>query len=196
MSSANYSPSDESKPLTRSHLDARLAGLGEFLPRFNGTPEDWPLFYRQFRSTTATCGYTNAENVLRLRKHLQGKAYDAVRYLLIYPSTLELAIERLEMRFGTPKLICFSLLDKLDKLSAPNGDDWSTVKVFGFAVEGICRTIVEMGHAEYLNDFITLQGLEKKLPVHFQQEWFQHKQTLRHATLAEFGEWEREYHVP
>ncbi|XP_050079787.1 uncharacterized protein LOC126567613 [Anopheles maculipalpis] len=189
MSHEKSSPSDEMHQLSQAEIDARVAGRGQLLPRFDGTPEEWPLFIELFRTSTISCGYTQAENVLRLRKHLHGKAYEAVRYLLLHPSTLELAIAKLEMRFGTTRLICMSLLNKMCDLPAPKGDEWTTVMDFGLAVEGICRAISAAGHVEYLNDFQTLEALVQKLPEDFQLEWVNQKANVRHPTLIEFGEW-------
>ncbi|XP_065077557.1 uncharacterized protein LOC135700826 [Ochlerotatus camptorhynchus] len=62
--------------LNRSQLAARQA-VSKELPEFYGNPEDWPLFFSMYNSSTKMCGFSNEENMLRLRKCLKGKALDA-----------------------------------------------------------------------------------------------------------------------
>uniref|UniRef100_A0A182IQ90 Uncharacterized protein n=1 Tax=Anopheles atroparvus TaxID=41427 RepID=A0A182IQ90_ANOAO len=55
------------------------------LPTFRGDPEDWPFFYCTFVNTTEACEYGDAENLARLQRALQGKAYEAVKSRLLLP---------------------------------------------------------------------------------------------------------------
>ncbi|XP_053668075.1 uncharacterized protein LOC128718478 [Anopheles marshallii] len=191
MSEKCPSPEREATPLTEYQLNARIAGMGK-LPNFTGEPEEWPLFYAMYRSSTASCGFSDVENALRLRQHLKGKAFGAVRNLLIYPSTVGKAIESLKTRFGRPELLCLSMLKKMGQLKAPQSDKWSTVMYFGYAVKDMCLTIKETGRPEYLNSYTLLWELVAKLPTHFQLEWAQHERRFETASLAEFGQWMEE----
>ncbi|XP_053699346.1 uncharacterized protein LOC128746321 [Sabethes cyaneus] len=51
--------------LTRKQIAARQA-VSRDLPSFSGTPEEWPLFYSTFTTTTNLCRYTSEENLVRL----------------------------------------------------------------------------------------------------------------------------------
>lgn len=51
--------------LTNSQLAARQV-LSKDLPSFFGNPEDWPVFISNYENSTAECGYTNTENLIRL----------------------------------------------------------------------------------------------------------------------------------
>lgn len=44
------------------------------LPKFNGDAEVWPYFIKSFEQTTAACGFSNLENLERLRECLTGEA--------------------------------------------------------------------------------------------------------------------------
>ncbi|XP_055622773.1 uncharacterized protein LOC129766279 [Toxorhynchites rutilus septentrionalis] len=55
---------DDGLNLSRSQVAARQAVSRE-LPLFSGTPEEWPLFYSSFITTTNMCGYTPEENLSR-----------------------------------------------------------------------------------------------------------------------------------
>ncbi|XP_062711580.1 uncharacterized protein LOC134289580 [Aedes albopictus] len=73
--------------LTHNQVAARQA-ISRELPIFDGSPEEWPLFYSTFNSTTEMCGYTQEENLIRLQKGLKGKAYDAVKCRLMHPANV------------------------------------------------------------------------------------------------------------
>lgn len=75
-------------PLTQKQLAARQA-ISKELPPFSGKPEEWPIFLSSFTNTTAMCGFTDAENAVRLQKSLTGKAYDAVKSSLMHPSNVK-----------------------------------------------------------------------------------------------------------
>lgn len=90
---------DDPCPLTKKQLAARQA-ISKDLPSFSGNPEEWPIFFSSYTNTTAMCGFTDAENVIRLQKSLTGKAYDAVKSRLMHPSNVEGVIATLRMRFG------------------------------------------------------------------------------------------------
>lgn len=192
MASRIPSPADETPKLTEYNLSARQAGMGK-LPKFSGTPEDWPLFYGLFRYSTKACGFTDCENMLRLHEHLTGEAKQSVRELLIFPATLEEAIKALKQRFGRPELLVGSLLERLRQLPAPKEDQPRTVMNFGFAVSDTCRAIKSLGRREYLNDYQLKQDLVRKLPPTNQLQWFRFvgARTLFHATLDHLSEFLR-----
>ncbi|XP_068149409.1 uncharacterized protein [Drosophila tropicalis] len=56
-----------------AQLAARQA-IPKELPTFDGNPQNWPLFYSSFQTSTEIAGYTNAENLMRLQASLKGKA--------------------------------------------------------------------------------------------------------------------------
>lgn len=62
---------------TRGTLSAEQIAARHVLPRelpkFYGSPAEWPIFIR-YDSSTSMGGYSNAENLIRLQRCLQGKA--------------------------------------------------------------------------------------------------------------------------
>lgn len=44
------------------------------LPNFFGDPSEWPIWYHQYKNSTALCGFTDDENLDRLQRCLKGKA--------------------------------------------------------------------------------------------------------------------------
>lgn len=67
------------------------------LPAFNGDPKEWPIFISAYEHSTQATGYTNAENLIRLKNSLRGKAGDAVRNCLMLPDMVPDIIKTLKM---------------------------------------------------------------------------------------------------
>ncbi|XP_068154970.1 uncharacterized protein [Drosophila tropicalis] len=65
-----------------AQLAARQA-IPKELPTFDGNPQNWPLFYSSFQTSTEIAGYTNAENLMRLQASLKGKAHEGSALTLI-----------------------------------------------------------------------------------------------------------------
>ncbi|XP_068144176.1 uncharacterized protein [Drosophila tropicalis] len=65
-----------------ARLAARQA-IPKELPTFDGNPQNWPLFYSSFQTSTEIAGYTNAENLMRLQASLKGKAHEGSALTLI-----------------------------------------------------------------------------------------------------------------
>ncbi|XP_065085710.1 uncharacterized protein LOC135707754 [Ochlerotatus camptorhynchus] len=42
------------------------------LPYFSGNPSEWPLFWSSYETSTRICGYSGAENLMRLQRCLKG----------------------------------------------------------------------------------------------------------------------------
>ena len=55
-------------------------------PTFDRDPTQWPSFIELVRTSTHECGFSNAENMARLRKCLKGRALAAVQSMLSVPA--------------------------------------------------------------------------------------------------------------
>lgn len=83
------------------------------LPTFTGAPEEWPVFYSQYKNTTLACGYSDAENLVRLQRCIKGKALEYVRSRLLLPELVPKVIETLKMLYGRPTVLINSLINKV-----------------------------------------------------------------------------------
>uniref|UniRef100_A0A182VSD3 Uncharacterized protein n=1 Tax=Anopheles minimus TaxID=112268 RepID=A0A182VSD3_9DIPT len=90
--------------LSQSQRDA-WKSVGKELPTFSGSPHQWWLFISSFEHSTAICGFSDDENLLRLQKALKGDAVEAVISLLLLPSGLKEGMATLKLRFGRPDVI-------------------------------------------------------------------------------------------
>ncbi|XP_049301240.1 uncharacterized protein LOC125774914 [Anopheles funestus] len=156
--------SEESFAIGRTEYRARKAS-GRELPTFSGSADQWPLFISSYEHSTAICGYSDYENLLRLQKALKGAALEAVSSLLLLPSGLKEAIEVVKLRFGRPEVIVENLIEKVRRMPAPQAERLETLLEFGFA------------------------ELIAKLPSAKCIEWARHQQQLPSVTLSDFGRW-------
>ncbi|XP_062711040.1 uncharacterized protein LOC115254900 [Aedes albopictus] len=135
--------------LNRSQIAARQA-VSRDLPDFDGSLEDWPLFYAMFNSSTQMCGFTNEENMLRLRKCLKGNALEAVKCELLHPSNVGDILSTLKMLYGRPDAIIQSIVKKIRHLPQPNTEKLESLVNFALTVKNMVATI----RACEVNDFI------------------------------------------
>ncbi|XP_062707592.1 uncharacterized protein LOC134288019 [Aedes albopictus] len=186
-SSGNLAPPEVPATLNTNQLAARQV-LGKELPKFSGRPEDWPLFITSFEQSTIACGYTNVENLIRLKKCLDGNALESVRSKLLLPSSVPHVIQTLRTLYGRPELLIRSLLEKIHHAPTPRYDRLETVIEFGIAVQTLVDYLVAAGQNVHLSNPALMQELVEKLPGTMRMEWAVYKSRLPVATLQTFGE--------
>ncbi|XP_055614693.1 uncharacterized protein LOC129761014 [Uranotaenia lowii] len=174
--------------LNRSQIRARQA-VSKELPEFSGNPEDWPLFLATFNSSTHMCGFSNEENMLRLRKSLTGKALDAVRSRLLHPTNVSGVISTLKMLFGKPESIIHSIIMKVRSLPSPTIEKLDTLVTFAITVENLCATIQACEIPDFAFDASLRYELVNKLPSILQLAWAQHARAHSNPSLVEYSTW-------
>ncbi|XP_062700682.1 uncharacterized protein LOC134284974 [Aedes albopictus] len=179
---------DEGNNLTRSQVAARQAVSRE-LPTFSGVPEEWPLFFSSFTTTTNMCGYTADENLVRLQKCLTGKAFEAVKCMLMHPMNVTQIISTLKMRFGNPEIIVHNLMAKISSTPAPKADKLDTIIEFALAVQNLCATIEACQLEEYSFNVALLRELVDKLPAAIKLDWARYRRNFSTVNLSIFSSW-------
>ncbi|XP_055623093.1 uncharacterized protein LOC129766546 [Toxorhynchites rutilus septentrionalis] len=175
--------------LNRSQIAARQAVSRE-LPYFDGDPEEWPLFFATFESTTRMCGYTPEENAVRLQKCLRGKAKDSVRSQLLYPGNVNSVIATLKILFGRPEIVIHSLIRKIQALPAPKVDKLGSLIDFAVAVRNMVATVQACELDDYLYNVSLLQELVDRLPPMIKLNCAMHRQVANtRVTLSSFSDW-------
>ncbi|XP_062706189.1 uncharacterized protein LOC134287695 [Aedes albopictus] len=175
-------------PITRKQLAARQA-VSKDLPTFSGDPEEWPLFLSTFNSTTALCGFTNDENIVRLQRSLKGRAYEAVKSRLLHPSNISGIMSTLKMLFGQPEVIVHSMMSKINSLPALKEDKLETIVDFAVSVQNFCATVDACGLEEYFYNMTFLHQLVNKLPPSIKLSWAQYRLSLPTVNLTSFSNW-------
>lgn len=172
--------------LNRSQLAARQA-VSKELPEFYGNPEDWPLFFSMYNSSTQMCGFTNEENMLRLRKCLKGKALDAVRCRLLHPSNVNGVISTLRMLYGRPEAIIQASIRKIRSLPSPQIEKLDTVVNFALTVENLVATIEACGIEDFVYNASLKIELVDRLPPGLKLDWAKHSRNNPAPNLLDFS---------
>ncbi|XP_053699271.1 uncharacterized protein LOC128746246 [Sabethes cyaneus] len=175
-------------PITRKQL-AALQAVSKDLPVFSGSPEEWPLFFSTFNSTTAMCGFTDEENVVRLQRCLSGRAYEAVKSRLLHPSNVDGIMSTLRMLFGQPEVIVNSMIAKINSLPTLKEDKLESLIDFAVSIENFCAIVDACGVKEYFYNVTFLHQLVNKLPPSLKLSWAQHKRSLPTVNLPSFSSW-------
>lgn len=162
--------------------------MGKELPNFSGSPEDWPIFICSFEQSTTACGYTNAENLIRLQRSLKGHALESVRSRLLLPASVPQVINTLRTLYGRPELLIRTLIEKVHRVPAPRHDRLETVVEFGLVVQNLVDHLKAAKQYTHLANPVLMQELVEKLPGSLKMDWAIYKNRQPYATLATFGD--------
>ncbi|XP_062711590.1 uncharacterized protein LOC134289586 [Aedes albopictus] len=171
---------------TQHQLMARQV-MPKDLPPFRGDPEDWPLFYSAYVNSTTACGYSDVENLARLQKALQGKAFDAVKSRLLLPACVPQVLSTLYMLYGRPELIIQTLLNKVREAPAPKSDKLDTLISFGMTVQNLVDHLEAAGQTAHMCNPTLLQELVEKIPAHLRLNWALYKNQFAVVDLRLFA---------
>ncbi|XP_062710719.1 uncharacterized protein LOC115269391 [Aedes albopictus] len=174
--------------LNRSQLAARQA-VSKDLPEFAGNPEDWPLFFSMYTSSTQMCGFSNEENMLRLRKCLKGKALDAVKSRLLHPSNVAGVLSTLKMLYGRPEAIVQAAIRKIRSLPSPEVDRLESLVNFALTVENLVATIEVCGVRDFVYNASLKFELVERLPPALRLDWAKYTRGNPAPNLLDFSSW-------
>ncbi|XP_062713044.1 uncharacterized protein LOC134290073 [Aedes albopictus] len=159
------------------------------LPSFSGNPAEWPLFWSSFETSTQMCGYTDAENLMRLQRSLKGDARKAVSCFLLHPTNVPEVMNTLHSLYGRPEAIIHTLLNEVRATPAPRHDKLDTLINFGLAVRNLCVHLVSTRQEMHLVNPILLQELVEKLPANIKLDWALYRQRELVADLRAFADY-------
>ncbi|XP_058449235.1 uncharacterized protein LOC131429201 [Malaya genurostris] len=181
-------PLSQGRDLGPQQLAARQV-MPKDLPIFTGHPEDWPLFVSSFSNSTQACGYTNAENLVRLQRCLRGPALEAVRSRLLLPSSVPHVIDTLQTLYGRPELLIHTLLKRLRDIPTPKPEKLETLISFGMAVQNLCDHLTACNQNDHLSNPTLLFELVEKLPAHLKLDWALYKRQYSVVDLRVFAQY-------
>lgn len=162
------------------------------LPTFAGDPEDWPVFFSQYKNTTAACGYNDSENLVRLQRCLRGQALEYVRSRLLLPELVPKVINTLEMLYGKPTVIIKSLINKVQSMPPPEMERLESIIDYGMAIQNLVDHMIAMNQVEHLRNPTLLQELEMKLPSELKLKWAQYKRQNSPSSLKTLNDYMNE----
>uniref|UniRef100_A0A182W802 CCHC-type domain-containing protein n=1 Tax=Anopheles minimus TaxID=112268 RepID=A0A182W802_9DIPT len=158
------------------------------LPIFRGSPKEWPIFISCYNESTAACGFTDRENLMRLEECLQGAAREAVASKLTTPKSVPYIIKTLQRLYGRPALILNELIQKARQTEAPKPENLDSLIMYGIAVQHFCDHLVSANLENHLKNPTLLEELVEKLPASRRLEWAQFMERFDDPGLKEFGE--------
>ncbi|XP_058448717.1 uncharacterized protein LOC131428686 [Malaya genurostris] len=161
--------------------------MGKELPVFNGDPEEWPIWISNFERSTATCGFSLDENLIRLQRCLKGHALETVRSRLLSPASVPHVIKTLQMRYGRPETLIRTLTEKIRTLASPKTNDMESIIEFGNAVDNLVEHLKNAKLHAHLNNPSLLHDLVSKLPVEYRLQWSAFKSSIQVVDLSAFG---------
>ncbi|XP_062703755.1 uncharacterized protein LOC115259735 [Aedes albopictus] len=157
------------------------------LPTFSGDPEEWPIFVHSFETANIACGFTDVENIIRLRECLRGPARDAVVTKLMFPQSVNAIMETLRRLYGRPELLVKNLLSKVRRAEAPKPERLESLINFGLTVQQLCDHLEAANLSGHLSNPTLLGELVEKLPASNKLEWARFKRGYAEPTLKHFG---------
>lgn len=152
------------------------------LPHFSGACEEWLAFKRSYEDVAAS--FSNAQNLARLRRAVQGAAREAVQSLLFTAEDPSEVIKGLESRFGRPGALALAELEKMKSLSKV-GENPSDICVFASKVRNAVETIKALKKSQYLSSPETLKAIVDKMPPSMKFRWFAYHRSRRDEDIQE-----------
>lgn len=160
------------------------------LPKFDGNPEDWPLFLATYNDTTMEFGYSNRQNLVRLQSALHGPAKDSVLSMLIHPENVPQIIEELRFNFGRPEILIKSQLEKIKMYPAITENRLDGILGLANCAKNVVAFCKSANCDQHLLNPTLLEQLVLKLPLSKQYEWAKFSVTLLpFPTVEDFGKW-------
>lgn len=160
------------------------------LPEFDGKPEDWPIFEAEFNQTTAEYGYTDAQNVSRLRKSLRGSARDLVVCLLIRPDNVRQAMTTLERQFGKPQYLVASQIRRVREIAPIDEGRLDQFVPFAAKVATMVAYFDTPRARQHLFNPMIIEELLYKLPQRERREWGRISKELQpYPSLKDLSAW-------
>lgn len=180
--------SQPEQTLSKNQIAARHV-VKSTLQHFYGDPLEWTSWFSSYENSTNLCGYSDAENLLRLKDCLKGRAKEAVKHRLLSPSEVPNIINTLRMLYGRPELILNVLLKNVKEIQPPKADKLETLVDYAMEVNSINATIESAQLHYHLSNPTLIQELVEKLPTHTKIDWAKYKATQSHITLKKLAEW-------
>lgn len=145
--------------------------IGRELPHFTGRPEEWPSFIAAYENSTAVCGFTDQENLVRLQKAIKHPARAHVESLMYSPACVSRILATLKRMFAQPTQLFNSYLDKFKREPPPREDKPESVMVYAASVQNLCAVIQSTHLESHMSNPFVMEVLIEKLPQSFRYQW-------------------------
>lgn len=160
------------------------------LPKYKGDIKEWLSWFIHFQETTIECGFSDNENIIRLRECLEGAAYEKVEALLDSKDNLTEVIDTLKFWFGQSEHIIIDLIDRTQSVPHIKENDLRSLMNYSTTVNNLSAKLRSMNNTAYLFNPDLIQQLISKLPTTYRAQWgmyiMQKQDTI---SVKHFGDW-------
>ncbi|CAK1597101.1 unnamed protein product [Parnassius mnemosyne] len=140
------------------------------LPIFNGSAAEWLAFKAAMKESTRLYGFTDTENMARLRNCLRGEAREVVSALLFTAKDPADIMRTLEQCFGRPEVIIDRALEELKRLPRP-GQTAQELNAFAIKLQNIVCILQNVDGKGYLQNPMLTREVTSKLSPHLRSRW-------------------------
>jgi hypothetical protein len=152
------------------------------LPKFDGKEKEWPAFISIYESTTKDGGFSESDNVARLKEALAGEAQSHVLSLLNFSTTATPIIEALREAFGRPDRLIMKLTEDLLAFPGMKSETDVMLRKLAMATMDFVACLYVLKQTCDLKNEFVLQKLLDKLHYSHYKDW--EKERLKCADVS------------
>jgi Pao retrotransposon peptidase/Family of unknown function (DUF5641)/Protein of unknown function (DUF1759)/Integrase zinc binding domain len=158
------------------------------LPTFEGNVKDWPVFIAMYESTTREGGFTEADNIGRLREALKGDALKYVFGLLQYSTKASEVIEALRQVYGRTDILIVELTEELLTIENMKSETDGKLKDFSLSITCYVQSMKALNRPAELENSFVLEKLASKLVYTHFRDWRRFKAMKPRVNLEDFAQ--------
>ncbi|XP_070132586.1 uncharacterized protein [Drosophila bipectinata] len=158
------------------------------LPTFSGGYSEWPEFYSIFCTIVGgNPSISKVEKLQRLRSCLRESAFEAVRSLEVSDENYDVALNLLDKRFNSRRLIFQAHVNEILGLTLVEGDSITGLGGLSDKFNAHMRTLKNLGSTNEIAGCIIVQVLLQRLDPATQVKW---EESLNSSSSDAIPTWE------
>ena len=143
------------------------------LPKFDGTPLNWPMFIQTFGAQVDRVCSDDSERITLLQSCLSDELQKELSHLLINPINYQQCLVELHRKFGNARMVAAACSQKLLQLKAFSDGDFTAARKFAGDLRAAVSTLRHGGYSNELQSNATLASIVGKLPPNLRSRWAQ-----------------------
>lgn len=166
-----------------------MASLPKNDVKFNGDPNQWPMFIQTVKNMVHDVTPFNAQRINLVRNMLHEDLQRAFGQILSSPLTYQQALQDLWSWYGRPHLVVQAYIKDLRSIPSLKEHDIESFGSFQQRLHGAICSLESAGYGHELTSSIALSDLVEKLPNRMASDWGKHVHKLffKHENRAQTG---------
>ena len=141
------------------------------LPKFDGSPRQYPLFIQSFKIQVHDVCDNDAVRLAHLRNCLSPEIQSHLGEALVNPGLYQFALLELQRKFGNPQIVAQACTTALLALKPFKDNDYAALRLFASTLHSVVATLNYSGYGVELYSSATLYQLVSKLPPLLKSKW-------------------------